>query len=381
MFQSKLPATGLTIFSQMTQLARQFGALNLSQGFPDFPAPQPLLEALGRFAREGHNQYAPMAGVPELREQLALDFARRYARTLCPVEEITITPGASQALFCAIQALVRAGDEVVVFDPCYDSYEPAVQLAGGTCVHVPLTAAFRYDWDAFAAALTSRTRLVIINSPHNPGTGLLSTEDMQKLAGLTEARGIYILSDEVYEHLVYDGHRHQSVLQYPQLYARGCVVGSFGKTFHVTGWKTGYLAAPAWLTAEIRKVHQFVSFCAPTPLQMALADFMANHPEHIQRLAAFYQGKRDQLCSALASSRFMHTPASATYFQLVDYRAIRDDLDDVTMARWLAEHKGIASIPLSVFYERPPAGQYLLRLCFAKTTTTLEQAGELLCAI
>lgn len=381
MFQSKLPDVGLTIFSQMSQLAQQHGALNLSQGFPDFPAPEPLLAALGRYAQTGHNQYAPMAGVAVLREQLAQSIAQIYGATLCPEQHITITPGATQALFCAIQALVGSGDEVIVFDPCYDSYAPAVRLAGGRTVHVPLSSDFSYDWQAFSAALSPRTRLVIINSPHNPSGATISHADLNQLAQLTEKQGIYILSDEVYEHLLFDGQTHQSVLSHPQLFARACVVGSFGKTFHVTGWKTGYLAAPPELTAEIRKVHQYVSFCAPTPIQLALADFMQNHPEHIQELPTFYQAKRDQLCAALTGSKFTFTPSASTYFQLVDYRAIRDDLDDVAMARWLTEHKGIASIPLSVFYQQPPTQQYLLRLCFAKTTATLEHAGELLCAI
>lgn len=381
MFQSKLPEVGLTIFSQMSQLAQQHGALNLSQGFPDFSAPAPLIAALGRYAQEGHNQYAPMAGVPALREQVALSLAQRYGTEHCPEQEITITPGATQALFCAIQAFVGTGDEVIVFDPCYDSYAPAVRLAGGRTVHVPLAADFTYDWDAFAAALTPRTRLVIINSPHNPSGATISHEDLTQLAQLTETQGIYILSDEVYEHLLFDGRVHQSVFRHPQLYARACVVGSFGKTFHVTGWKTGYLVAPPALTAEVRKVHQYVSFCAPTPIQLALADFMHTHPEHTQALPAFYQAKRDQLGGALAQSKFTFTPSASTYFQLVDYRAIRDDLDDFSMARWLTVQKGIASIPLSVFYQQPPTDQYWLRLCFAKTSATLEQAGERLCAI
>lgn len=381
MIQSKLPDVGLTIFSQMSQLAQQHGALNLSQGFPDFQAPEPLIAALGRYAQAGHNQYASMAGVAPLREQLAQSITQLYGATLCPEQELTITPGATQALFCAIQAIVGPGDEVIVFDPCYDSYAPAVRLAGGRTVHVPLSSDFSYDWQAFAQALSPRTRLVIINSPHNPSGATITQEDLTQLAQLTQEQGIYILSDEVYEHLLFDGRQHQSVLNHPQLFSRACVVGSFGKTFHVTGWKTGYLAAPPALTAEVRKVHQYVSFCAPTPIQLALADFMQNHPEHIQELPAFYQVKRDQLCAALTESRFSFSPSASTYFQLVDYRAIRDDLDDVAMARWLTEHKGIASIPLSVFYQQPPEQQFLLRLCFAKTTATLEQAGELLCAI
>ncbi len=276
---------------------------------------------------------------------------------------------------------MQPGDEVIVFDPSYDSYEPAVQLAGGTTVHVSLGADFTYDWDAFAAALTGKTRMVIINSPHNPTGALMSRADLDRLAQLTETQGVYVLSDEVYEHLVYDGQQHQSVLAHPQLYTRACVVSSFGKSFHVTGWKTGYLVAPAHITAEVRKVHQFVSFCAPAPLQLALADFMQQHPEHIDGLPGFYQAKRDQLCSALEHSRFAFTPTPGTYFQLVDYRAIRDDLGDVDMARWLTREKGIATIPLSVFYRQPPASVRWLRLCFAKTTETLSRAGEYLCAI
>ncbi len=378
---SKLPNVGLTIFSQMSALAQQHDALNLSQGFPDFPAPLALKEALARHVMADANQYAPMTGIEALREQVAALIQRRYQISVCSDQEITIMPGATQAIFCAIQALVQPDDEVIVFDPCYDSYEPSVRLAGGQTVHVPLSAEFTYDWDAFAAALSNKTRMVIINSPHNPSGALLSKADLDQLARLTQERGIYILSDEVYEHLVFDGQQHHSVLAHPQLYARACVVSSFGKSFHVTGWKTGYLVAPPNLSSEVRKVHQFVSFCAPTPLQLALADFMQEQPQHIDELASFYQAKRDQLCQALNSSRFAYTPSPGTYFQLVDYRAIRDDLDDVAMAHWLTIEKGIASIPLSVFYREPPANSYWLRLCFAKTPETLNRAGELLCAI
>ncbi len=378
---SKLADVGLTIFSQMTQLARQHGALNLAQGFPDFDAPLALREALARHVMAGANQYAPMTGMPQLREQVAGVIRQRQGIELCPEQEITITPGATQAIFCAIQALVHAGDEVIVFDPCYDSYEPAVRLAGGRTVHVPLTADFGYDWDAFAAALTGKTRLVIINSPHNPSGSLIGRTDLDRLAQLTESAGIYVLSDEVYEHLVFDGQIHQSVLAHPQLRARACVVSSFGKSFHVTGWKTGYLVAPPGLTEEVRKVHQFVSFCAATPIQMALADFMRTCPQHIVGLSVFYQAKRDLLCQGLQGSLFSLRPSPGTYFQLVDYSAIRNDLDDVAMAHWLTAEKGIAAIPLSVFYQQPPAGQRLLRLCFAKREQTLHQALELMQSI
>lgn len=378
---SKLADVGLTIFSQMSQLAQQQGAINLSQGFPDFPAPLALKEALARNTLADANQYAPMTGMPQLREQVAGLVQRHYGRQLCAEQEITITPGATQAIFCAIQALVQPGDEVIVFDPCYDSYEPAVRLAGGRTLHVPLDAQFRYNWQAFAAALSVRTRLVIINSPHNPSGALLSREDLDQLAQLTEQQGIYILSDEVYEHLVLDGHQHHSVLAHDQLYARACVVSSFGKSFHVTGWKTGYLVAPPQLSAEVRKVHQFVSYCVPTPLQLALADFMQQHPEHLLELSGFYQAKRDLLCAGLEQSLFSFTPSPGTYFQLVDYRAIRDDADDMAVARWLTEEHKVAAIPLSVFYHQPPADNRWLRLCFAKQDSTLQQALERLCQV
>lgn len=380
--QSKLPNVGLTIFTQMSQLANAHAALNLSQGFPDFDAPDALKNALQRHVQAGQNQYAPMAGIQVLREQVASKIARLYRNPVCAEQEITITPGATQALFCAIQALVRVGDEVIVFDPCYDSYEPAVTLAGGRCVHIALNSTdFSVDWQQFADALTDKTRLVIINSPHNPSGALLSHADLNQLAELIRERDIYLLSDEVYEHLVFDGQAHCSVLAHEELYQRACVVSSFGKTYHVTGWKTGYMVAPPQLTAELRKVHQYVSFCAVTPMQCALADFMLAHPEHVDQLPAFYQQKRDQLCQALQGSRFTFVPTASTYFQLLDYRNIRDDLNDVQMAHWLTTEHGVASIPLSVFYQQAPTEQYLLRVCFAKRAQTLDLAGEKLCAI
>ena len=380
--QSKLPNVGLTIFTQMSQLANAHAALNLSQGFPDFDAPDALKNALQRHVQAGENQYAPMTGIQVLREQVASKIARLYRNPVCAEQEITITPGATQALFCAIQALVRVGDEVIVFDPCYDSYEPAVTLAGGRCVHIALNNTdFSVDWQQFADALTDKTRLVIINSPHNPSGALLSHADLNQLAELIRERDIYLLSDEVYEHLVFDGQAHCSVLAHEELYQRACVVSSFGKTYHVTGWKTGYMVAPPQLTAELRKVHQYLSFCAVTPMQYALADFMLAHPEHVDQLPGFYQQKRDQLCQALQGSRFSFVPTASTYFQLLDYRNIRDDLNDVQMAHWLTTEHGVASIPLSVFYQQAPTEQYLLRVCFAKRAQTLELAGEKLCAI
>ena len=382
LLQSKLPQVGLTIFTQMSQLANAHNALNLSQGFPDFDASEVLKEALQRHVQAGHNQYAPMTGIPALREQVASKIARLYRNPVSAEHEVTITPGATQALFCAIQTLVRVGDEVIVFDPCYDSYEPAVTLAGGRCVHIALNSEdFSVDWQRFAEALTDKTRLVIINSPHNPSGALLSHADLNQLAELIRERDMYLLSDEVYEHLVFDGQSHSSVLAHEELYQRACVVSSFGKTYHVTGWKTGYMVAPAKLTAELRKVHQYVSFCAVTPMQHALADFMQAQPQYVDQLPAFYQQKRDQLSQALQHSRFNFTPSASTYFQLLDYRQIRDDLSDVDMAHWLTVEHGVASIPLSVFYQQPPKDQFLLRVCFAKREDTLALAGELLCAI
>lgn len=382
MISSKLPNVGTTIFTQMSQLAVETGALNLSQGFPDFDGPQALRDSVGRHIAAGHNQYAAMTGLPALREQVSAKIARSYGCSVNADTEVTITPGATQAIFCAIQALIQPGDEVIVFDPCYDSYEPAVQLAGGRCVHVSLAyPGFAIDWQKFTDALSPKTRLVIINSPHNPSGALITRAELDQLAALIAQRDIYLISDEVYEHLVFDGVKHCSVLAHEALYQRAFVISSFGKTYHVTGWKTGYVVAPPALTAELRKVHQYVSFCGVTPLQWALADFMAEHPEHVNELPDFYQAKRDLFCNLLTDSRFSFTRTPGTYFQLVDYSAIRDDLDDVAMAQWLTREHGVASIPVSVFYRQAPADMRLVRLCFAKREDTLRQAAEKLCAI
>ncbi|MBC3468121.1 pyridoxal phosphate-dependent aminotransferase [Pseudomonas sp. RW10S2] len=382
MIRSKLPNVGTTIFTTMSQLAAQTGALNLSQGFPDFNGPQPLLDAVGRHVAAGNNQYAPMTGLPVLRQQVAAKIARLYGAQVDADQEVTITPGATEAIFCAIQAVIQTGDEVIVFDPSYDSYEPSVELAGGRCVHVQLSDGdFRIDWQKFSDALTPRTRMVILNSPHNPSGALITRDDLDQLADLIAERDIYLVSDEVYEHLVYDGVRHASVLAHEPLYARAFVVSSFGKTYHVTGWKTGYVIAPPALSAELRKVHQYVNFCGVTPLQWALADFMAEHPEHIDELPGFYQAKRDLFCDLLQTSRFAFARTAGTYFQLVDYSAIRPDLNDVEMALWLTREHGVATIPVSVFYQRPIPEQRLVRLCFAKREETLRQAAEKLCAI
>ncbi|ASV34684.1 aminotransferase [Pseudomonas sp. NS1(2017)] len=382
MITSKLPNVGTTIFTTMSQLAAETGALNLSQGFPDFNGPQALLDAVGKHIALGHNQYAPMTGLPVLRQQVAAKIARSYGATVNADSEVTITPGATEAIFCAIQAVIRTGDEVIVFDPSYDSYEPSVELAGGRCVHVQLTLdAFALDFEKIKAALSPRTRMIILNTPHNPTGALISRAELDQLAALIRDRDIYLVSDEVYEHLVFDGVSHVSVLAHEELYQRAFVVSSFGKTYHVTGWKTGYVVAPPALTAELRKVHQYVNFCGVTPLQYALADFMAEHPEHVDELPAFYQAKRDLFCDLLAPSRFSLTRVTGTYFQLVDYSQIRPDLDDVAMSLWMTREHGVATIPVSVFYQTPPQGQRLVRLCFAKREETLRQAAEKLCVI
>ena len=382
MITSKLPNVGTTIFTQMSQLAVETGALNLSQGFPDFDGPQALRDAVGQHIASGHNQYAPMTGLPALRQQVAAKIARSYGVQVNADTEVTITPGATQAIFCAIQAVIQPGDEVIVFDPCYDSYEPAVELAGGRCVHVQLGLEdFAIDWQSLGDALSPRTRMIILNSPHNPSGALISRAELDQLAALIRDRDIYLVSDEVYEHLVFDGVPHVSILAHEELYSRAFVVSSFGKTYHVTGWKTGYVVAPPALSAELRKVHQYVSFCGVTPLQYALADYMAAHPEHVEELPAFYQAKRDLFCDLLAPSRFSFTRVAGTYFQLVDYSQIRPDLNDVEMSIWMTREHGVATIPVSVFYQNPAPQQRLVRLCFAKREETLRQAAEKLCAI
>ena len=380
MFASKLPRVGTTIFTQMSALANECQALNLSQGFPDFGAPQALLEAMTRHVRDGHNQYAPMPGVLFLREQIAAQLLRHRGVTCDPGSEITVVPGATEGIYCAVTACVRAGDEVIVLDPCYDSYEPAIALAGGRAVHVPLTPhSFNVDWQRVTAAISPRTRLIMVNSPHNPSGATLTADDLLQLQELAERHDLLVISDEVYEHLVFDGQAHHSALQYPALRARSFVLFSFGKTFSVTGWKTGYCVAPARLTAELRKVHQFVCFVAVTPVQLAVADFMAAEPDYPATLPAFYQAKRDLFCSALAGSRFALRPSAGTYFQLLDYSAITTEPDAPLAQEWTRRY-GIASIPVSVFYQQQPV-QHYLRFCFAKHDEVLLAAAQRLCAI
>jgi len=378
--ESKLPKVGTTIFTVMSQMAAEHGALNLSQGFPDFDGPDGLRERVSRYMNAGNNQYAPMPGVPALRQGIAAKAEQYYDRPVDPEAEVTVTAGATEALLCAIHAVVQSGDEVIVFDPAYDSYEPAVELAGGRCVHLPLAPPdFRPGWEAVARAITPQTRLILLNSPHNPTGGVLTAEDLDALAEIVRGTNILLLSDEVYEHIVFDGATHQSLLRRPELAERAFVVFSFGKTYHTTGWKVGYAIAPPPLTAEFRKVHQYVTFSVNTPVQMAIADFMTTHPEHHEELPAFYQEKRDRFCELMAPSRFTSTPAGGTYFQLLDYSAISDE-DDMSMARRLTKEHGVAAIPLSPFCAVPPA-ERLLRFCFAKDEATLVDAAERLRAI
>jgi methionine aminotransferase len=380
---SKLPDVGTTIFTVMSQLAQTHNALNLSQGFPDFSAPPELLERVNYHLHNGHNQYAPMTGIPELREQIAAKTLATYQRTTDPDTEITITSGATSALFCAIEAFVHSGDEVIVFDPAYDSYDPAISLAGGRAVHIPLsTPDFHIDWDRVAAAINKNTRMIILNSPHNPTGAVLSADDIATLNTLVSDTNIILLSDEVYEHMVFDGQRHESLLRHPELAARSLVISSFGKTYHATGWKVGYCIAPPVLMAEFRRIHQYVQFCVVTPIQHALADYLQSHPQHYQELPDFYEEKRNKFNGLLSDSRLKLQPSAGTYFQLADYGAI-SDLVDTEFTRWMTIEKGIAAIPISVFYaaEHLPAKQTLMRFCFAKSDQTLEQAAEILCAI
>lgn len=365
----------------MTGLANQCGALNLSQGFPDFSPPPELLEALARAAGEANHQYPPMIGLQTLREAIAQQLLRYRGVTVDEDNEITVVPGATEGIYCAITASVSAGDEVILLDPSYDSYAPAVLLSGGLPVHVALDEeTFLPNWERIEAAVTPRTRMIVINSPHNPTGTVWSHADMQRLELIAEQHDLLICSDEVYEFLVFDDHVHHSVLQYPGLRARSFAHFSFGKTFSVTGWKTGYCVAPSALTRELRKVHQFVCFVGVTPIQSALAAFMHQHPEYPGQLASDYQARRDQLVNGLEDSRFSVTPSSGTYFQLIDYSDISDASGLELAMSWTRE-QGIATIPLEPFYQQPPIQQRKLRLCFAKNSSTLDQAVERLCAI
>jgi methionine aminotransferase len=376
---SRLPQVGTTIFSVMSALAQQHGALNLSQGFPDFDAPAELLDALDAATRAGHNQYAPMAGMPVLREAIAAKVEALYGARYDVADEITVTAGATQALFTAIAALVHPGDEVIVFTPVYDSYAPSIELQGGKVVYADLVApGYRPDWPAVKALVTPRTRMIVINSPHNPTGSVWSADDLNALADVVRGTDIVVLSDEVYEHMVYDGARHESVMRHPELLERSIVVSSFGKTYHATGWKVAYALAPRELMAEFRKVHQFIVFTVHAPSQVALAEFMKK-PGWYAQLLALYQGKRDIFRQALAGSRFELLPCEGTYFQCVKYSAISEEGDRAFVARLIGE-RGVAAIPVSAFY---PDGRDdgVIRFCFAKSADTLGRALERLVAM
>ena len=375
---SKLPDVGTTIFTTISRRAAELGAVNLGQGFPDYPIDTRLAELVADAMREGHNQYAPMPGVPALLEAIASRLEARYGLGIDPQQSITITLGATEAIFSSIQALAGPGDEVLVFDPSYDSYDPAVRLAGARCVHVPLAPPlFAYDWDAVRAAVNERTRLIIINSPQNPSCTVLGPTDLDQLAAIVAGRDIRVLSDEVYEHVVFDGRQHYSVLGHPQLRQCAVAVYSFGKALHATGLRVGYAVAPADITIELRKVHQFNTFTIATPLQHAIARYISERADVFSGLAGFFQSRRDLLTQLLAGSPLRVLPAAGSFFQLVDYSGCEalSALDDQAAAQLLLEQAGVATIPLSPFYKVPPA-QTLLRLCFAKREETLREGAS-----
>lgn len=371
---SRLPNVGTTIFTVMSALAAERNAVNLGQGFPDFDCDPRIVDAVTHAMREGWNQYPPMAGVPRLRHAIAAKIARLYGHAYDADSEITVTAGATQALLTAILCTVHPGDEVIVLEPCYDSYLPSIELAGGKAVPVTLDAPhFRIPFDRLAAAITPRTRMILINTPHNPTGTIWREDDMHQLAALLDGTDIVLLSDEVYEHMVYDGQLHQSVARHPSLARRSFVVSSFGKTYHVTGWKVGYVAAPVALMAEFRKVHQFNVFTVNTPVQHGLAEYMAD-PRPYLELPAFYQAKRDYFRAGLAGTRFKLLPSDGTYFQCVDYSAI-SDMSEADFAMWLTREIGVAAIPVSAFYSQPRESG-VVRFCFAKREETLALALE-----
>ncbi|MFP5399393.1 MAG: pyridoxal phosphate-dependent aminotransferase [Gammaproteobacteria bacterium] len=369
---SRLPHVGTTIFSVMSALAHEHGAVNLGQGFPDFDCDARLVDAVTAAMREGLNQYPPMPGVPALRDAVAAKIEALYGHRYDPAREITITAGATQAILTAILCCVHPGDEVILLEPCYDSYGPNIELAGGRIVRVPLTpGTFRPDFDRIAAALSPRTRAIVVNSPHNPSATVWSADDLARLAALLRPTDVLLISDEVYEHMVFDGRAHASASSHPELAARAFVVSSFGKTYHVTGWKVGYVAAPAPLSDEFRKVHQFNVFTVNTPVQHALARYMAD-PQPYLGLSAFYQHKRDLFRDGLRTTRFELLPSEGSYFQCVGYSAI-SDLTEAEFCRWLTTEIGVAAIPLTPFYA-DGFEQRIVRFCFAKKDATLQQA-------
>ncbi len=381
--KSKLNS-GTSIFHVMTELSNKHGAINLSQGFPGFNPDSRLLEMVCKFVKGNNNQYAPMTGVPELRESVTKKIEKFYGRTTSPDNEVTICDGATEALFSIILATVHPGDEVIVFDPAYDNYVPAVVLAGGVTKHVPLIKTtdrvdYHIDWQMLKDTINKKTKLIIINFPHNPTGAILNENDLKLLAEITRNTSIYIMADEVYEHIVFEGEKHLSLLCHDELWSRSFVISSFGKTFHATGWKVGYCAAPAELTEEMRQIHQWSCYSVVTPIQLGLAEFMHTYPEYIETLCDFYEKKRDLFCNLIKNSKFTFRPSAGSFYQLLDYRKISNE-NDVSFAKKLTKEIGVASIPISVFYKDPPK-ERKLRFCFAKEDAVLKEAAKKLCQL
>lgn len=377
MLTNKLPGKGTNIFTVMSKMAQEHGAINLAQGFPDFDGPPALLERVAWHIARGHNQYAPLNGVPRLREQIAAKVLDLYTREIDPECEVVVTPGATEAIYCAITAIVHPGDEVIVFDPSYDTYEPGVRLNGGITKHVSLRYPdFAIDWQQVRDAISDRTRLIILNTPNNPTGTLWSEDDIVHLREAISGRNIQLISDEVYEHIYFDGEQHLSLNRYPDLASRSFVISSFGKTYHTTGWRVGYCIAPKPMMGEFLRIHQFINFSTHTPMQYAIADFLSECQQHHRELGSFYQDKRDLFLRLMAPSRFEMIPSKGTYFQLAGYGAISVEPDVEFSARIACEHK-VASIPVSVFYDKVP-DQRVIRFCFAKHDNTLREAAKIL---
>jgi len=375
-FRSKLPDVGTTIFTVMSRRAMEQGAVNVGQGFPDYPIDPDLSACVAEAVTAGFNQYAPMEGSVGLRAAIARKIVAAGGRAVDPETELTVSCGGTESIYSAIQAVVGPGEEAIVFDPAYDAYDPAIRLAGGRCIHIPLQAPhFRYDWDRVRAAMSGRTRLIIINNPHNPACTVATAADLDQLAELTRGRDIVVLADEVYEHVQYDGRVHQSVMNHPELGGRSYAVYSFGKTLHITGWRVGYCVAPATLTRELRKVHQFNTFSIAAPLQEAIRLYLERHPHAWKKVAAYFSAKRELLHARLEGSGLVLPPAQGSYFQLAQYAAIAD-CDDVQFTERLINEAGVAVIPLSPFYREPPADMRIVRLCLAKRDETLIEAAR-----
>jgi len=376
MIKSRLPDIGTSIFTVMSKMALDHGAINLSQGFPDFPVSEELVDLIYQNMRAGHNQYAPMPGAPALRQSIANVVFETYNRKTDPDTDIIITAGGTEALYSAIAAFIREGDEVIILDPAYDSYDPAIRLNGGVPVHINLVApSFEVPWDLLKSKITKRTRIVMINTPHNPTGSVMSETDMKTLEKVAVENDLLVISDEVYERLIYEGKEHQSVLKFPELSKRSIACFSFGKTFHATGWKVGYTVAPAELTTEIRKTHQFITFAVNTPVQLAIATYLQNRENYVN-LGKFYQAKRDFFLEQIRGSSFETLPCYGSYFQLLSYKNISKK-SEIEMAEWMTKEHKVASIPVSVFY-KDGTNQQVLRFCFAKREETLEKAGKIL---